>query len=371
MRIVHVIWSGKIGGAERSVFVLASAQQRRGETVEVLFASNPQGFFAEKLIKEGLRVRALEMRSSFDLVRGFLRSRELLDQCSIFHFHSAEPALFFLLCRRPGNRFVYTHRSGLFSYPIKQKIRYFFWGILLRFFFQAVTGISPAAKLALQKNLHYRRNNISLIPNAIEPTHFQVTESKYSVKGEIGIAEDTFVLLTAAHIRKCKRLELLLEAIAELANNRVVAVIVGDGPDSTFYKRFAHDKGIDGRVYFLGFKTNIANYLQIADVFVMTSGKEEGFGNAPVEAMAMGIPTVLYWDLTSLVPYFEIDKHVSVVSAQRKLSDLILSLMNDPSRLQTLSKEGREAVLDRFAISNVVVPYSKIYQSIISCSQSK
>ena len=45
MRIIHILWSGALGGAERSVFLLASAQKKIGMDVEVLFTGSGYTFY--------------------------------------------------------------------------------------------------------------------------------------------------------------------------------------------------------------------------------------------------------------------------------------------------------------------------------------
>ena len=58
-------------------------------------------------------------------------------------------------------------------------------------------------------------------------------------------------------------------------------------------KEVADKLGIANKVYFLGNKVNVRDYLISSDLFVMTS-KFEGLGNACIEAMACGLPSVLY-----------------------------------------------------------------------------
>ncbi len=67
-------------------------------------------------------------------------------------------------------------------------------------------------------------------------------------------------------------------------------MIIGKG-EFEEYKQLAIDLGIDEAVYFTGLKKNPYPYLQKSSLYLLTS-YYEGFPNALVEAMALGIPAV-------------------------------------------------------------------------------
>lgn len=67
-------------------------------------------------------------------------------------------------------------------------------------------------------------------------------------------------------------------------------MIIGKG-EFEEYRRLAYDLGIDDAVYFAGLKRNPYPYLLRSTLYLLTS-YYEGFPNALVEAMALGIPAV-------------------------------------------------------------------------------
>lgn len=67
-------------------------------------------------------------------------------------------------------------------------------------------------------------------------------------------------------------------------------MIIGKG-EFEEYKQLAIDLGIDEAVYFTGLKKNPYPYLKAGTLYMLTS-YHEGFPNALVEAMALGIPAV-------------------------------------------------------------------------------
>lgn len=67
-------------------------------------------------------------------------------------------------------------------------------------------------------------------------------------------------------------------------------MIIGQG-EFEDYKELARGLGVDDAVYFTGLKRNPYPYLRKGSLYVLTS-YNEGFPNAMVEAMAMGLPVI-------------------------------------------------------------------------------
>ena len=85
------------------------------------------------------------------------------------------------------------------------------------------------------------------------------------------------------HLLKAFRLVLEEEKNAKL-------LIVGDGGFEE-YKKLAKDLEIEKNVFFTGLKKNPFPYIALADIYVLTS-YNEGFPNALVEAMTLGVPVI-------------------------------------------------------------------------------
>lgn len=97
------------------------------------------------------------------------------------------------------------------------------------------------------------------------------------------------LILTLARLVKQKGLEFLIAAAAQTTGVRFV--IAGDGPERASLEALARDLGVDDRVYFLGFREDIAELLAVCDLFVLPS-LYEGLPLAVLEAMAAEKPVI-------------------------------------------------------------------------------
>ncbi|MBI5728717.1 MAG: glycosyltransferase family 4 protein [Candidatus Magasanikbacteria bacterium] len=137
-----------------------------------------------------------------------------------------------------------------------------------------------------------------IIPNGVAvPTftpplgHDQATLRR-ELRSQLGISENTKIIITVSRLVKKNGLEDLLLASALLPANTHL-VILGGGERQPSLERLSAQLGLTKRVHFLGeiAHRNIPPYLWGSDVFCRPS-LSEGLGNAFLEAMAAGVPVV-------------------------------------------------------------------------------
>lgn len=120
----------------------------------------------------------------------------------------------------------------------------------------------------------YRRESTLIYP-PVDVGAFELRETK----------EDFY--LTASRMVPYKKIELIVEAFAEMPDKRLV--VIGDGPD------FAKIKARAGKnVELLGYQpfAVLRDHMQRARAFIFAA--EEDFGIAPLEAQACGTPVIAY-----------------------------------------------------------------------------
>lgn len=105
------------------------------------------------------------------------------------------------------------------------------------------------------------------------------------LKSKLGIAKDKKILLSAGELIKRKNHETIIQAVKEMHDNTIVYVICGHGELEGYLKKLVKELEIEEQVYFLGYRNDIAEIYQVADLFVFPS-YQEGLPFALLEAMA-------------------------------------------------------------------------------------
>ncbi|GJM69130.1 hypothetical protein HMSSN036_13460 [Paenibacillus macerans] len=113
------------------------------------------------------------------------------------------------------------------------------------------------------------------------------------LRRELGLAPGDFAILCIAELNGNKNQRQLLEALRELRGRAVPAVLLlaGTGGRERHYRRLAEDLGLREAVRFLGYRKDIPQLLQAADVLALSS-RREGLPRALLEGLAAGKPLV-------------------------------------------------------------------------------
>lgn len=98
-------------------------------------------------------------------------------------------------------------------------------------------------------------------------------------------------LISVGRLSYEKGLDILLEAIGLLADQRIHLTILGDGQLRGSLEKLARDLGISDRVRFLGFVPNPYMYMAQASALVLSS-RFEAYPNVVLEALACGTPVI-------------------------------------------------------------------------------
>lgn len=125
------------------------------------------------------------------------------------------------------------------------------------------------------------------------PRFAAARKGRSSLRAELGLREDEFVLLTVGELIPRKNHDLVFKALAELKEQgrlrRLRYVICGQGKAARKLRARAAALGLEEVVLFLGYRQDTERIYGAADAFVLMS-RQEGLPVALMEAMASGLP---------------------------------------------------------------------------------
>jgi glycosyltransferase involved in cell wall biosynthesis len=113
------------------------------------------------------------------------------------------------------------------------------------------------------------------------------------LRGELGVEDHHVLIASVGRLVEQKDYPTQIRGFAAVASTDAALrmVLIGDGPLRGDLESLARDCGVANRVTFLGYRSDVADWLQAVDIFALTS-KFEPFGVALLEAKAAGLPIV-------------------------------------------------------------------------------
>ncbi|MFQ5461064.1 MAG: glycosyltransferase [Phycisphaerae bacterium] len=157
------------------------------------------------------------------------------------------------------------------------------------------SSVAYSGALALQTQLGVPKRRIDVLVNGVDRCRFRpaTNATRMALKRSLGCAHGDFVLGMVGALVPVKGHELVLRAVKRLvdAGRCVRLVLVGDGPLRDTLTRAICRAGLERRVFLVGRRSDVADWLAGLDGYVCAS-VSEGMSNALLEAMAARLPIV-------------------------------------------------------------------------------
>lgn len=115
------------------------------------------------------------------------------------------------------------------------------------------------------------------------------------LRRDMGIDDRDFLIGYVGRLTKGKGVDQLIRAFGEASKRRArqKLILVGDGRDREILQGLVRDLGLTSEVIFLGHRSDVLELLCSMDVFVNLSKSEAGISASQIEAMQMGLATVV------------------------------------------------------------------------------
>jgi glycosyltransferase involved in cell wall biosynthesis len=182
----------------------------------------------------------------------------------------------------------------------------------------------------------------------------------------LGVPMTSPVVGTVAALTDHKDHATLLSAAAGVAARVPAArfVIVGDGERKAALVAQAGELGLQDRVVFAGFRTDLDRLVPAFDVFCLSS-KMEGLGTSLLDAMCFGRPVVAT-DAGGIPEAVEdgVTGRVVPVQDPAALAAALVAVLTDPSLRARLGAAGRQRFESRFSADRMVDSTLAVYDEL-------
>lgn len=373
MRIVTVLTSLGMGGAEKQALAVAERMEKRGHTVAVLVLK-PQ--VAEEW-PTALHTRHLDIRKSpLSVLTGMARARQFLRDFKpdLIHSHSFHANVFARVLRvtAPGIRVVST-------------VHNVYEGGRVRMIAYRLTDLLAVRTVAVSQAVATRfiglravgQRRCFVIRNGIDTNEFAPGAERRTRMREAEGADASFIWLVAGRLVPAKDFPNLLRAFREVRKEIPVTQLwIAGAPADAKLKRGADgisrfvsligaEKGCMEHVRWLGLRRDMAALYDAADGFVLASAWE-GMPLVVGEAMAMEKPVVA--TDTGGVREFVGDAGMVVPAGDYEAlaRAMIATMQQDGDERAERGHRARERIQQDFGMDIVADAWEALYREVMN-----
>ncbi|MBI4051193.1 MAG: glycosyltransferase [Elusimicrobia bacterium] len=368
-KIVFVITSTTIGGAEKTLYILATHLKSSEFEVATVISLKPLGPYAAKLQESGIAVETLNMSripSPKDLLKlAQLRKKISRLQPNIVHAFMYR-AIQFCRTAKIGNKFKLLS-SPRINYRTRSLPLLWLDRCLKEQDDLTITE-SNSSRDFFVKNLGYDPRKVSVIYNGLAVSHWNFSPSERTeYRKRLGLESNQILIGCVGRLDAQKGQETLLKALIPLKDRYPLkAILMGDGPMKEGLRLKVKGLNLENVVYFTGEQQNIQPWLSGMDIFVLPS-LWEGTPNALLEAMALGLPCVAS-SVDGVTEVLEDGKSGLLVPPgdSAKLSEALERLIQDSALRQRLGAAAKQRISEKFTLQTMLDAYLHAYRSLIA-----
>jgi len=367
MKILFLDQSGKPGGAE--LCLIDIAKPYRDSCLVGLFVDGSfrQLLEQQQIPVEVLAIEAIKVRKESSLTQSLSSVTALLPliakvvqkarQYDLIYANTQKAlvvgALASFLSRRPLVYHLHDILSTDHFSPTNLKV-----AVTLANRFASLVIANSKASQAAFLEAGGRSDIIDVVYNGFEPEVYQSDHSKISqLKTQLEL-DGQFIVGHFSRLSPWKGQHILIEALT-YCPKEVTAILVGDALfGEQDYVQQLHKQvaelGLEDRVKFLGFRSDIPQLMAICDLVAHTSTAPEPFGRVIVEAMLCGRPIVAAQS-GGAIELIEpgINGFLVPPDKPHQLAEVINTCHNQPESTIAIAKSAYEIASRRFHQTNI------------------
>ena len=227
---------------------------------------------------------------------------------------------------------------------------------------------SRALEQVAVREFHVSPERLRRIPNGVDTSRFRPVDP-HLCRAVNGLPQTGIIIGTVCHLRKVKRLDILITAFHALGLADARLLIVGDGPCKPEWVSLAKDLGLDSRIIWAGSQEQPEPWLNAMDVFISSSASEQ-MPLAVLEAMSCAKPVITtdVGDCRLILGEVNRDWIVPAGDASA-LSAAILRLVNAGSAAQ-IGQANRARCIDQFSHALMVKTHCDLYRQAIESREN-
>jgi glycosyltransferase involved in cell wall biosynthesis len=368
-RLLHVITTLGVGGAEKHLLMLASGLLGRGHEVRVAWLKG-RGELAPAFAAAGLPAERLGGHPGEDgEVRPWAARRALARlvrdwRPDLVHTHLLKADALGALAVRgvPLVSSKHNDERALLLWPVSVA-----HGLLARRVARTIALSDHVARFTARHG-RVPPGRITRVYYGIDPEALRPRRTREAVRRELGLPADLPVLVCVGRLAPQKDHATLLRAMTRVRGDARLLVVGGDpfGDGEARLSALVGELGLGARVSLLGVRHDVPDLLAAGDLFVLAS-LWEGLGLVFLEAMAAGLPIVA--TRVSAVPEVVEDGvggWLVPPGDAPALAAAVQAALDDPAARAARGRAGRARLQERFGLPRMIDETLAVYDEVLA-----
>lgn len=367
MKVLHIFNELKFSGAEIMYADAASIFQENGCELTAMATGTNIGEYSTHLENAGYIVIHKPMpkiKNYFKRIGYYKNITKYLKEndYNVVHIHSSVARWGFALCARLASvKSVYTFhnvfKSKKLTYPYHYLLR---WSVK-NIFKCTFHTISDSVH---NNELNYYFNKTTKIYNWYGDHRYYpaAVGEKSTTRMELGIEEEALVLISIGGCSPVKRHTDIIKALPIILKKHpnILYLHLGKGVTENTEMKLAQELGVSQHVKFCGNVNNVRSYLIASDIYLMPS-RFEGIPITTIEAMATGIPCILY-DVPGLRDFNKDAKTAILIEEDfTTLAQQVIHLYCDTKKIQDITQSALLNVTNLYNMKINALDILKLY----------
>lgn len=371
IRVLHFRREVPTGGGPETLLISVGRCRDREQFITELAVFGPHenhtSPFIDAVRATGMRVHVIPVQGKFDF-SAVKQLAKLLEErrIDVLHTHDHRTNLIgYLAVRRRPTQIVCTLHQ-----PLRRHwwIRHF--EILDDLLVRRFNRILPVAEAIRQEVIAKKRSladKTITVLNGVDLSHYDRSIDPGIVRKELGIPDGHVLCATIGRLSDDKGIPDLLTAAKSIIDARddVHWLVAGKGPLAEAMTQRNIELGLESRVRFLGFRTDVPELLAAADLLVVAS-TSEGCSVVILEAMASG-RAVVATDVGGSAEVV-VDGQTGFVVPPRRPAELaaaVTKIVDSKLLRDDMGRRAKARACETFSEQRMVKQFESIYRELL------
>ena len=329
VRVLHVIGSMNLGGAEAMIMNLYRKMNRDRVQFDFLLQTSDQSIYENEIKKLGGRIFRIKKFRGKDPVRYYHDCCVFFKEhpeITVVHGHIGSSAALYLKAAKKYGCYTIAHSHSALKIRSLRDFLFYIWSYPTRYIADKLFGCSTEAGVARYGKRAVQSDKYSNFNNGIDINQFAFSEERRNkIRVEFQL-RDKIVIGTVGRLTLQKNPHKIAEIFENIVqkNENTVCMWVGIGEMWDQIHDEFQEKGLSDRIIMTGPRTDVPDILQAFDCFLFPS-LWEGLPVSVVEAQAAGLPCILSDSISKEVGISDLVEWMNVDDSSEKWAEKCLA----------------------------------------------